>query len=505
MKNEEPLNPRQDVTKNVSMNHLSTEKINQILSLSPAIIYSCRATDDFAATFVSGNITSLFGYSIRECLETPNFWRDNIHPDDVERVLAVYDLFFKEGRHVHEYRFRKKDGSYSWVLDQLRLIRDADGNPLEIIGSWLDITDRKETEEALSKSLNLFREFFMANPVGTIITTPPGHVLEVNPAFIEASGYSAAEVVGRTSQELGFWRNLEDRERMVSAISQHGFIDHLESVFFGKNGKQMTCLVSSRAIDYEGEVRILSIVTDVTDQRRAEEAMRELDKAKSDFISTAAHELRTPLVSIVGYCELLENADAMGFSDEQREHYLSIILSNAGILNRLIDDLLDLGRIQVGRSLGVSPKENDLLEIVDKVVASFRVKTGRHKIVVERSNDFPQIVWLDAGRIAQVLNNLLNNAIKYSPEGGIVRVWLSDGPDKISVSIADQGVGMTAEQMEHVFERFYRVDPNSLETVGLGLGMSIVKQIIEDHGGTINVSSQPGEGTTVTFELPVRS
>jgi PAS domain S-box-containing protein len=487
------------------MNHLSTEKINQILSLSPAIIYSCRATGDFAATFVSGNITSIFGYSIRECLETPNFWRDNIHPDDVERVLAVYDLFFKEGHHVHEYRFRKKDGSYSWILDQLRLIRDADGNPLEMIGSWLDITDRKETEEALKKSLNLFREFFMANPVGTIITTPPGQVLEVNPAFIEASGYSAAEVVGRTSQELGFWRNLEDRERMVSAISQHGFIDHLESVFFGKNGKQMTCLVSSRAIQYEGEVRILSIVIDVTDQRRAEEAMRKLDKAKSDFISTAAHELRTPLVSIVGYCELLENADSMGFSDEQREHYLSVIQSNAGILNRLIDDLLDLGRIQVGRSLGVSPKENDLLEIVDKVVASFGVKTGRHEIVVERSNDFPQIVWLDAGRIAQVLYNLLNNAIKYSPEGGIVRVRLSDGPDKISVSIADQGVGMTAEQMEHVFERFYRVDPNSLETVGLGLGMSIVKQIIDDHGGSINVSSQPGEGTTVTFELPVRS
>jgi len=487
------------------MNHLSTEKINEILSLSPAIIYSRRATGDFATTFVSGNITSLFGYSIQDCLETQNFWHDNIHTEDVERVFAAYDIFFKEGHHVHEYRFRKKDGSYLWVLDQLRLIRDADGNPQEIIGSWLDITGRKETEEALYKSLNLFREFFMANPVGTIITTPSGQVLQVNPAFIEASGYSADEVIGHTSQELGFWRNLEDRERMVSAINQHGFIDQLESVFFGKNGKEMTCLVSSRAIEYEGEVRILSIVIDVTDQRRIEEAIRELDKAKSDFISTAAHELRTPLIAIVGYCELLENADSMGLSNEQRETYLSIIQSNADILNRLIGDLLDLGRIQIGRSLGVSPKEDNLLEIVDKVVASFRVKTGRHEIVVEQSNDFPQIVWLDAGRIAQVLHNLLNNAIKYSPEGGIVRVLLSTGTNKISVSVVDKGVGMTAEQVEHVFEKFYRVDTDSLETIGLGLGMSIVKQIIDDHGGSIKVHSQLGEGTTVTFELPVRS
>ncbi len=486
------------------MNQLPTEKINEIISLSPVIIYSCKATGDFDATFVSGNITSLLGYSIEECLENPNFWRDNIHPDDVEDVFAVYDIFFKQGHHVHEYRFRKKDGGYLWVLDQLRLIRDADGKPLEIIGSWLDITDRKETEEALHKSLNLFREFFVANPVGTIISTPSGQVLEVNPAFIEASGYSADEVVGRTSQELGFWRNLEDRERMVSAISQHGFIDHLESVFFGKNGKEMTCLVSSRAIEYEGEVRILNIVIDVTDQRRAEEAMRKLDKAKSDFISTAAHELRTPLIAIVGYCELLENADVMGFSDEQRGSYLSIIQSNADILNRLIDDLLDLGRIQVGRSLGVLPKENNLREIVDKVIASFRLKTGRHEIVVEGRDDCPQIVWLDAGRIAQVLYNLLNNAIKYSPEGGIIKVRLSGATDRVSVSIADRGIGMTVVQVEQMFERFYRVDPDSLETIGLGLGMSIVKQIIDDHGGNISVSSQPGEGTTVTFELPVK-
>lgn len=483
----------------------SAERIKHILSSAPVTIYTCGVDDDYELTFVSENVLDRFGYTAAECVHNKNFWHQIVHPDDRAHVFDGRDNFFSTDHEFREYRFVKKDGSILWVLDEMRLVRDDQGSPVEIVGSWLDITGRKKAEAVLRNNENLFREFFMANPVATIITSPQGMVHMANPAFIEASGFSLDEVIGRTSQELGFWQNPADRERMVAAINQQGWIDKIEADFYGKGKKPMTCQVSSRAIEYEGELRILSIIIDVTEQRASEEAMRKLDKAKSDFISTAAHELRTPLIAIVGYCELLEHAAMMGFSDDQKEHYLSIIQSNAEILNRLIDDLLDLGRIQVGRSLGITPKDNNLLEIVDKVVASFRVKSGRHEVVVERSRDFPQSVWLDAGRIAQVLHNLLNNAIKYSPDGGIVTVRLSGGTDMVCVAVADRGIGMTAEQMEHVFERFYRVDPDGLQTIGLGLGMSIVKQIIDDHGGRIDVSSQPGEGTTVTFELPVRS
>jgi len=483
----------------------SAQRIRHILTSSPVTIYTCNVDDGYGLTFVSDNVLCSFGYTADECIHNNNFWDEVVHPDDHDHVFDGRGDLISTGHEFREYRFLKKDGSYLWVHDEMCLISDDKGAPVEIVGSWLDITDRKETEDALRNSEKRFREFFQSNPVATIITTPEGLVHAVNPAFIESSGYSEEEIVGHSVQELGFWADPSDRDRMLSAIAEHGGINRLECRLYRKDNKEMIALVSSRAIKYEGELKILNIVTDVTEQRTAEEAMRKLDKAKSDFISTAAHELRTPLIAIVGYCELLEKAESIGFSVEQRESYLSIIQSNADILNRLIDDLLDIGRIQVGRSLGVSPKENDLREIVDKVVASSGVKTGRHEIVVERSSDFPQSVWLDAGRITQVLHNLLNNAIKYSAEGGVIKVLLSGDTDKISVSIADRGIGMTAEQMEHIFERFYRVDPDSLETIGLGLGMSIVKQIIDDHGGRINVSSQLGEGTTVTFELPVKS
>ncbi len=486
------------------MHDSTDQRIEHILSYSPAIIYVCRADGDFGATFVSNNITSIFGYSIEECLDNPGFWRENIHPDDCERVFESYDGLFEKGSHIHEYRFRKKDGSYLWILDELKLIRDSEGNPVEIIGSWLNITERKKTESALMESEALFRAFFETNPVATIITSPSGLVHMVNPAFTNRTDYTPEEVIGRTAQELGFWRNSVDRERMVTAIVEHGFIDNLESSFYGKDNRPMICLISSRAIELGGETRILSIVVDVTEQRAAEEVLRKLDQAKSDFISTAAHELRTPLIAIVGYSELLENSGSGLLTEEQKESYLSIIQSNAEVLNHLVDDLLDVGRIQMGRSLGVVSKEHDVAAIIKKVSESMRVKSQRHQIIVTHVNPPPQTMLFDGGRITQVLYNLLNNAIKYSPQGGTINIHTITAEDKVTVSIIDQGQGMTPQQVEHVFDRFYRADPENNKASGLGLGMSIVKQIIADHDGELSVYSNLGEGTTVTFTLPVK-
>ncbi len=488
------------------MHNLTEQRIKYILSSSPAIIYTCRADRAFGATFVSENITSRFGYSIQECLDNPDFWWENVHPDDRERILESqhYDILVTEGHYVHEYRFRKKDGNYIWVHDELRFIRDPEGNPVEIVGSWLDITERKETEATLQKSEALFRAFFQTNPIPTVISSLSGMIHMVNPAFTKGPGFTPEEVIGRTAQELGFWRNPADRDRMVAAIKEGGFIDNLESTFYGKGNKPMTCLISSRTVEFEGEVRILSVVHDITEQKKAEEALRKLDQAKSDFISTAAHELRTPLIAIIGYCELLENDANHSLNDEQRGTYLSIVQSNAEVLNRLVDDLLDIGRIQIGRPLGIVKKSTELSVIIERAVQSLRVKSQRHNIIVAHYKALPETIWLDSNRISQVLNNLISNAIKYSPKGGTIKVQTITDEDTVTVSIIDQGVGMTPQQVEHIFDRFYRGEDVSPVASGLGLGMSIVKQIIVDHGGEISVSSHPGAGSTVTFTLPIK-
>jgi PAS domain S-box-containing protein len=480
------------------------QRISHILSLSPAIIYAGRVDEPFYLTFISENLTTHFGFDTKICLRNPDFWRDLIHPDDVECVFDDYTRISANGFHKHEYRLRKEDGEYLWVLDELRLVRDASGHPLEVVGSWLDITDRKETEEALQKSEKLFRDFFQTNPVATIVSSTDGVVHMVNPAFTGQTDFTAEEVVGRTAQELGFWQIPEDRERMVSAIQKFGFIDNLESQFYGKGGRSMTCLISSRAVDLGGDIRILSIVQDVTEQRKAEAALLKLDQAKTAFISTAAHELRTPLIAIVGYSELLENEAGLPLEEEQKQEYRSIIQSNAEILNRLVDDLLDVGRIQIGRSLGVVLKEAQLSEVIEKVVGSLRVKNELHGITVVHTTPLPERCWFDPGRITQVLYNLLSNAIKYSPQGGPIEIQTTTAPEAVSFAIVDQGLGMSPELVENVFDRFYRGEAADAEIHGLGLGMGIVKQIIEDHGGEIVVKSRLGEGTTVTFTLPIK-
>ncbi len=480
----------------------STEqRINHILSYSPVVIYTCRADGSFGTTYVSANISFLYGYSVEECFENPNFWKNNIHPDDCERVLATAGLIFENDHSAHEYRFRKKNGEYVWVLDELRLFRDSEGHPVEIIGSWLDITERKELEFSRQQSETLFRDFFQINPVPTIITSPDGVVHMVNPAFAKYTDFSPEEVVGRTSQELGFWRNPEEREHLVATIKRQGYVDNFESSFYGKDNKSLVCVVSSRAIKFEHEIKILSVVIDVTEQRKAEKFLKTLDQAKSDFISTAAHELRTPLIAIVGYSELLENAAKLPLNEEQKDSYLSVIQTNAEILNRLVDDLLDVGRIQVGKTLGVVPRECDLSSLLDNVVKSIKLTTQQHDIFVTHKNKLPETLYLDASRITQVLNNLLNNAVKYSPLGGSVEIQTLTSTDNVSITVCDQGQGMSPQQVDRIFDRFYRSETRNNENSGLGLGLSITKQIVEDHGGEISVASVLGEGSQITFTL----
>ena len=194
----------------------------------------------------------------------------------------------------------------------------------------------------------------------------------------------------------------------------------------------------------------------------------------------------------------------MPLEDEQKQEYLSIIQSNAEILNRLVDDLLDVGRIQIGRSLGVMLKEAQLSEVIEKVVGSLSVKNERHRITVVHTDHLPERCWFDPGRITQVLYNLLSNAIKYSPQGGNIEIRTTTASEIVSVAVVDQGQGMSPALVENVFDRFYRGEDADAEIHGLGLGMGIVKQIIEDHGGEIVVKSRLGEGTTVTFTLPLK-
>lgn len=247
--------------------------------------------------------------------------------------------------------------------------------------------------------------------------------------------------------------------------------------------------------DEAGHLRnfIVNIV-DITRYREAEEM-------KSTFISVISHELKTPVALIKGYATTLAREDAHWDQQALREG-LQVIEEESDRLNRLIDNLLDASRIQAG-ALELELGDVNLPQLMRQASERFATQTDRHRFVLDFPPSFPIVIG-DEGRLRQVIDNLISNAIKYSPNGGTIRLggWAEE--DQVTAYVADEGIGIPPEEQSRLFSRFYRIDSSlRRQTQGAGLGLFLCKSLIEAHGGKIWVNSEPGKGATFFFTLPL--
>jgi signal transduction histidine kinase/DNA-binding response OmpR family regulator/CHASE3 domain sensor protein len=230
---------------------------------------------------------------------------------------------------------------------------------------------------------------------------------------------------------------------------------------------------------------------------------REVDRMKTEFVSLVSHEFRTPLTSIKGYSDLLTSGEAGELSEEQQE-FLQVIQVNADRLMALINDLLDISRLEAGR-VDLREVTVDIAPVIQGALLSLQlqVQNKQQQLVVNLDPAMPPVRG-DAGRIAQILNNLLSNAHKYTRVGGTITISTTRKENFVRVNITDTGVGLTAEEQVHLFTRFYRAkNPATQEVGGTGLGLSIVRMLVEMHGGKVSVQSAPGQGSTFSFTLPI--
>ncbi len=228
---------------------------------------------------------------------------------------------------------------------------------------------------------------------------------------------------------------------------------------------------------------------------------KELDEMKSQLLATVSHELRTPLASIKGFATTLLREDVV-WDEETRREFLSIIDKESDRLSELIGNLLEMSRAEAGM-LSVEPEPMELGPLLDETAAEFRALTSEHHFTTNVPDSLPWVV-ADRRRSRQVVRNLVENAVKYSPAGGPVAVSAVVEGGFVRVSVADQGLGIAAEHLRHVFDPFYQVDSASTRRVGgSGLGLSICKAIVEAHGGRLWAQSKPGSGSTFHFTLPV--
>lgn len=254
------------------------------------------------------------------------------------------------------------------------------------------------------------------------------------------------------------------------------------------------------------ELRIIEAAAELTalaiNHKQALVALQQSNALKNELISTAAHELRTPLGSIMGYAELLSISKNTEKLTEKDDKFLDIIIQKAELLSQTIADLFDISKLENGYRLELNKKKVCIVRTVTNVIDYYKRISPSHTFSFETINNVPNSVELDEAKMTQVLDNLLSNAIKYSPDGGLIKIVASAKHNELQLSITDRGVGMSEEHLERIFEKFYRAKDGVPNAKGLGIGMSIVKEIIEAHGGDIKVSSQKGVGTRVQLTVP---
>ncbi len=375
-------------------------------------------------------------------------------------------------------------------------------------------------QQALSESETRLRAIIETTADPIDIKDPGGHYMLVNPAFARLVGRPMAAAVGQAA-EAYYPAERNARGRAIErAILAGGEATTYEEEGEGEDRVFLTTKLPWR--DPDGRLLgLISIRRDISDFRKAEreriearareqkalaeaEAARKLDAAKSAFLDSVSHELRTPLTSIKGYAELLEDNLAGPLSDEQTT-FVRHIQNGARRLQNLVDDLLDSARLDAG-TFRLVLGDADLAQEVREVVASMRPQVDAAHLKVELDlSEGPSAARFDARRIGQVLTNLFSNAIKFTPEGGTIRVAVRREADRLRCTIADSGAGIARADMPRLFRRFEQLASGMRTAGGTGLGLNITKSLVEAHGGEIGVESIEGRGATFWFTLPTEN
>ena len=328
---------------------------------------------------------------------------------------------------------------------------------------------------------------------GIIAIDKEGRIILFNNALKNMTDYSSDRVLGKFHWEI--IRNNQLNE-LLKEVLQKGQPLTREITIFSPQEKIFRA--SANPLTEKNEVwGAVVVLNDITE-------IKKLEKMRSEFVANVSHELRTPLTSIQGFVETLK--DGAINDPGKAQYFLEIIEKQSNRLNNLIEDILQLSKIE-SQEIIMNLQSINLRDLIDKTISEFKKKIEQknHKIKINISPQLP-LIKADPEQIEVVFRNLLDNAIKYTPNGGEIYISAFEKAENIYIEVADNGIGISAEHLPRIFERFYRADKDrSRKLGGTGLGLAIVKHIVQAHGGTIGVESKPGKGSKFFFTLPKNS
>jgi PAS domain S-box-containing protein len=450
-------------------------------------------------------------------------WTAAIHPEDRDEASRAFRAANERQKEFsHENRILHVDGSYRWVIDAGRPRFSAAGEFLGFVGNVLDISDRKQAEQTLGETQGMLAAVFEALPVGVAVIAQSGQLLLSNQEMHQYLPTGVLPSLDDARHER--WRAFHADGRPYArhefpgarALRGERFVPGIEALYTKDDGTDIWAQIA--AVPLKGSDGVptgqVSIVTNIDAFKRTEAALRlaeanqralfeevaKSNKNLSDFLAVLAHELRNPLAPIVTGLEVMRiRSDSKDTVTSVR----AIIERQVKQLSHLIDDLLDIARVTNGK-VEIKKETVDLKSIVSNAVETSLplLEKGGHAFSLALP-DAPLPMNADAARIAQVIGNLLTNAAKYTPQGGTVRLTVERDGDEALISVIDNGIGIPEESLESVFDMFSQVGRNMHHSQGgLGIGLSLVRQLVSLHGGTVGAMSEGvGKGSTFVVRL----
>lgn len=467
----------------------------------------------------SKNWKAMLGYAEHEMSNSLPEWECRVHPADKDSVLADIQAHLdgKRSTYANEHRMQCKDGSWKWILDRgMVFSQTPEGKPLRMVGTNTDITRHKQLERALKQSEEDLYTLFAQSPDGIIVIDETSAILHVNEAFCQITGVGYDSLI--SIQEEKFDSIMQELCGENSTYPATAHVPHPSVVSFVlQNSTQPRRRTTDRGEQIEifiPEHRVLLRSLIELDQPRLSRVMyfRDItaetliDRMKSEFLSTAAHELRTPMSIILGYAELLK---LRSFDQNTETRMVDSIHDQSQSIVILLNELLDLARIEANAGKAFNMVKEQIAPIIETLAETFMLADDTRKVKLLPLPKLPELM-IDKEKISQALKNCLSNAFKFSDETSEVsmEVVLNQTADKIkdksevAITIRDHGIGMTPQQLARIFEKFYRANPTG-KYPGTGLGMTLIKEIIEHHHGRVIIESEYGKGTTMTLILPV--
>ena len=490
--------------------------LRALIEQVPVTVYIDRLDDISSNVFMSPQIEAVLGYSAEEWASDKELFVKVVHPDDRERVLAEHRRTRETGELFSmEYRMVARDGNVHWFLDEARVIRDETGRPVFHHGFLLDITGRKQLEEAvrrreaeLRRQKQYYESLLAFSPTAILTADLEDKITSWNPAAEKLFGYARDEAIGRPVDDLVAHSDDVRAEALeVDEQVAAGREVQLSTQRTRKDGTLVDVDIRAAPI-YLGDEQVgtCAIYHDTTELLRARRAAEAATEAKSSVLATMSHEIRTPMNAVIGMTELLLATD---LSSEQRA-FADVIRTSGDALLMIINDILDFSKIEAGR-LELERQPFILCDCVESaldIVAAGAAAKGL-EIACLVDPKAPEAVVGDAMRLRQITVNLLTNAVKFTDHGEVVLTVTSEqvaenggSMHELRFAVADTGIGIPAERMDRLFESFSQVDASTTRRYGgTGLGLAISKRLTELMGGRMWVESEVGSGSTFHFAM----